>query len=443
MDADIIQFAVRNIYISSADIAADLSRFVDAVLIPSLTEKKANAEVSTPAPLRKDMLDRIPVEFWTVIRRVLEPCAGKGGFLVDMMGRFMVGLAPTIPDPVERRRVIVEECLYWTDINPFNVLVCNMLLNPLGTHNTKGYLGDSLALNPETQWGVAAFDAVVGNPPYNSAGNTGTGNTLWQKFVRRALDEWIAPNGLLVFVHPPGWRKPNSAAGRFTDMFALLAHSNTMVYLEMHGTADGMRVFGCGTRYDWYVVRAAPAQPDTYTIVHDTDNVTSTVRLAEWTWLPSGRIDNIAHIVARGDDVRCPIIQSMSAYEPRKAWISKTQTDVFRHPCVHSTPKSGTRYVYSNTRDRGHFGVPKVIFGDSGLFGAFVDAAGEFGMTQHAMAIQVADAAEGAEILAALKSRAFQDCLERCMFSSFAIDWTLFAQFKADFWRTFELRDAL
>jgi hypothetical protein len=81
--------------------------------------------------------------------------------------------------------------------------------------------------------------------------------------------------------------------------------------------------------------------------------------------------------------------------------------------------------------------VPKVIFGDSGLFGVFVDVTGEFGMTQHAMAIQVTDAVEGAAILSALQSRSFQDCLDRCMFSSFAIDWSLFAQFKAEFWRTF------
>jgi hypothetical protein len=76
----------------------DLSKFVDDFLIPKKVEKKSNAEVSTPVKLRHEMLDIIPIEFWTSIKKVFEPCSGKGGFIVDIIGRFMEGLKEKYQD---------------------------------------------------------------------------------------------------------------------------------------------------------------------------------------------------------------------------------------------------------------------------------------------------------------------------------------------------------
>ena len=35
-----------------------------------------------------------------------------------------------IPDKQERYKVIVEECIYWCDINPTNVFICKLLIDP-------------------------------------------------------------------------------------------------------------------------------------------------------------------------------------------------------------------------------------------------------------------------------------------------------------------------
>ena len=50
----------------------ELSNLIDKYLIPQELEKKNNAEVSTPYSLRKDMLDKIPQEFWTKENTVFE-----------------------------------------------------------------------------------------------------------------------------------------------------------------------------------------------------------------------------------------------------------------------------------------------------------------------------------------------------------------------------------
>ena len=77
---------------------SELSKCIDTYLVPQALEKKSNAEVSTPFALRQDMLDKIPAEFWMSPHTVFEPCAGKGGFIIDIIGRFMAGLAESIPD---------------------------------------------------------------------------------------------------------------------------------------------------------------------------------------------------------------------------------------------------------------------------------------------------------------------------------------------------------
>ena len=47
------------------------------------------------------MLNTIPIDFWTIPRKVLEPCSGKGGFLMDIVDKFMEGLKEVIIDKDE------------------------------------------------------------------------------------------------------------------------------------------------------------------------------------------------------------------------------------------------------------------------------------------------------------------------------------------------------
>ena len=159
--------------------------------------------------------------------------------------------------------------------------------------------------------------------------------------------------------------------------------------------------------------------------------------MSEWSWLPNSNILEINKLLAKKDDERCPIIQSMSAYEPRKKWMSPKKTPEFKYPCVHSTPKTGIRYMYSKVNDRGHFGVSKVIFGESGIYNPVIDMDGKYGMTQGAMAIQVDNLEEATLISKVIESDTFDKIIQSCIFSSFRIDWNIFKEFKKDFWKEF------
>jgi len=273
------------------------------------------------------------------------------------------------------------------------------------------------------------------NPPYNSSGNTGTRNTLWQDFVKTSLNSWLKYDGYLVCVHPPGWRKPNTEKGKFFKMFNLMCHENQMLYLEIHNVKDGMKTFKCGTRYDWYLARRC--EPIFETTVIDENGVEDSLDLTQFNWLPNGCISEVSKILVIDGEEKCPIIQSMSAYEPRRKWMSPKETEEFKYPCVHSTPKGGVRYMYSTVNDRGHFGVSKVIFGESGIYNPIIDINGNYGMTHGSMAIQVDNLEEALNICKAITSKKFNEIIQSCIFSSFRIDWNIFKEFRKDFWKDF------
>ena len=130
-----------------------LSDWIDKHLIVHENEKKNNAEVSTPSNLRKDMLNAPPESFWTRPKKVGDLCVGKGGFAVDIVAKFMKGLSKLIPDEKLRYKTIVETCLYIADINPLNVYICELILNPTGEYKLNTYIGNSLKLNIQTHWG--------------------------------------------------------------------------------------------------------------------------------------------------------------------------------------------------------------------------------------------------------------------------------------------------
>jgi|SaaInlStandDraft_1057018.scaffolds.fasta_scaffold00735_19 hypothetical protein len=435
-DYDSITKRIKHIFL---ECKGDRKKFAETVVEyfkPTCREKKNNAEIPTPRELKLEMTSKVPEDFWLKPQKVLEPSVGKGGFCLEIIEFFMKGLEEKIPDEEERYKTIVEDCLYFADINPVNIHITKLILDPNDEYKLNYYEGDALKLECEKDFGLNGFNLVIGNPPYNSSGNTGTGNTIWQHFVKLSLTKWILKNGYLCMVHPSGWRKPNTKRGKFYGLFKLMTCDNEMQYLEIHGLDDGKKTFDCGTRYDWYIIQKKPK--DILSTVVDEKGVVSKIDMAQFKWMPSFNIDMCRGILTEEkSNELCPIIYDRSAYGADKKWTSKVKTDVFKYPCIHSTPKSGVRYMYSSKNDNGHFGIPKVIFGESGINHVVIDINGKYGITHGAMGIKVSSKKEAIQIKKALLSVKFQDFLKSSLFSSFRIDWNIFKSFKRDFWKEF------
>jgi len=319
------------------------------------------------------------------------------------------------------------------------------------------YEGNTLGMDIEKEFGLKGFDLVVGNPPYqnlqNNISKRGGGDLLWNKFVKKSFDLWLIENGFLLFVHPSGWRKPESKKSKFKGLFKLITHENQMIYLSIHNTKDGMKTFKCGTRYDWYLVNKTKKCKNTF--ISDENNLIHNIDLKNWSFLPNYNFEVVEKLIQENDDSK--VIFSNSSYETRKPWVSqgenvifnrssyssddknvsKKHTDEFKYPLIHSTPKKGVRIMYSSINTKGHFGVPKVIFGETGIYNAIIDEKGEYGMTQHAMAIPFDNIEEATNIKKAIESKEFKKLLDSCSWSNYMIDWRLFTYFKKDFWREF------
>lgn len=427
---------VKELFCKNIKNSKELSQIIDKYLIPQENEKKKNAEVSTPRHLRQDMLEKIPVEFWKEKRKVFEPCCGKGGFLMDIVDKFMTGLKGKYPDEKQRYKDIVENCLYFSDINDMNIFICRLLLDPYNEYKLKYNEGNTLELNIKEKWGLKGFDAVIGNPPYNLTENSR--NIIWNRFVENAIDQYLIMGGYLLFVHPALWRKPVSTNSKLCGLYKKMIHKNTMIYLEIHGTKDGMKTFHCGTRYDFYLLKKGCLKHESTTTIVDEDGNTFTMDLKSLKlyWLPNKSFDVFSKITSNQSKVN--IMYSRSAYGNDKKWMSRVKTESFKYPCVLSTPTSGLRYMYSNINTNGHFGIPKVIFGETGTQNGFYDVDGMYGQTDGVMSIVESNPDIAQQILKCIKSKSFNEFLSACSWSNYRIEWNMFLDIDYDFWKHFK-----
>ena len=195
---------IKELFCKNINNMKELSKVIDKYLIPQELEKKSNAEVSTPFKLRQEMLDKIPVELWTSINKVFEPCAGKGGFIIDIIDKFMNGLKETIHDEKLRYKTIVEECLYFSDINPTNIFICKLLIDPYNEYNLNSNEGNTLELDIKEKWDIEMFDAVIGNPPYNEDPDNSN-----DPHMKPVYQDWVYKfnkiSRMLMFITPSKW----------------------------------------------------------------------------------------------------------------------------------------------------------------------------------------------------------------------------------------------
>jgi hypothetical protein len=430
--------------------SAKVRNLIEQHFTPTNEEKKKYAEVATPVFLVDEMLSKIPTDFWETPKKVFEPCCGKGNFILGIFDKFYKGLE-YITDEAERCRIIVEECIYYADISPLNIFITTELLkchiksyvgesSEIDNIDFKSYTGDTLTLDVNSYWNIEeGFDAVIGNPPYQAEqdnnGKRGGGDLLWNRFIDKSLNYLIIEKGYLLYVNPSGWRKPPNKKSKYNGLYELMTIKNQMIFLSIHNTNDGKKTFNCGTRYDWYLIHKN--RKYTTTLINDENNKLHNIDLDNWKFIPNYNFEIIFKILAN-DENSCDVIFSNSNYETRKKWMSKYKTDIFKYKCIHTTPKSGARYYYSSINNNGHYGIPKVIFGDSGIHNCIIDIKGEYGLTQHAIGIAINNnLEESINIKKALESNKFKDILLSCSWSNYQIDWNLFKYFKKDFWKEF------
>ena len=416
---------VKEIFSKNINNSKQLSELIDKYLIPQELEKKTNAEVSTPYALRQEMLDTVPEEFWKKPHKVFEPCAGKGGFVIDIIDRFMKGLKDRIPDKKQRYKTIIEKCLYFADINPTNIFICKLLIDPYNEYQLNYNEGNTLTLNIKEKWGIEGFDAVIGNPPYQgTCGNKGKGNTLWDKFVKLSIDEWLIKNGYLVFVHPQGWRQIDNKIGK-------LILSKQLLYLNINSVTEGQKVFKCSTTFDYYILQNIKTFKET--IINDYKNNEYSFDLKNMRFISNHSILKINKYLDYNNENG--IIADKNSYETRKKWMSKTETEEFKFPCIYSINKKNELSLrYSNINTKGHFGITKFIVSNGSGF--YKDNEGKYGCTEWSYYIKCT-VKDMDHIEKCFKNQEFLNIIDAVKLTSNKYNYAILKYLKKDFWKEF------
>ena len=420
---------IKELFMKNIKNNRELSNLIDKYLIPQELEKKSNAEVSTPFKLRQEMLDKIPVEFWTSIKKVFEPCAGKGGFIIDIIDKFMNNLEKTIPDEKERYKTIVEKCLYFSDINPTNIFICKLLIDPYNEYKLNYNEGNTLEIDIKEKWDIEGFDAVIGNPPYQLQVGPRKSQPIWNLFTNKYLDN-LSENGYLLFVHPSGWRSP---VGVFRDVYDKIMSKN-LIYINMNDFKKGQEVFNVGTNFDYYLVKNNNnKQPVKIIDIYDKEY---TLDLSKWSFIPSGGFELYEKVLALNGEETVEVLHDYSSYETRKKWVAKTKSEEFKYPCCYTiTIKDGMKCFYSSEK-KGHFDIPKVIWSNGLGTYPIIDENGKYGLTQFSYGI-IDNKENLNNIKLSLENTNFIKLMEYVKFTNNKYNYKVIALFKKDFWKEF------
>jgi len=295
---------------------------------------------------------------------------------------------------------------------------------------------------------MATFDTIIMNPPYNGNKLKSIVNgKIWHKFVEKSL-KLVKDNGYVCSINPSPWRKPKSKL--FNEF-----KNRQLKYLEIHNIQDGKTTFNCSTRYDWYILKNSKSD-NKYTMIKDELGVICKVNMNELDFLPNCEYDLIKEITNKEDKFN--ILSSSRSYDTRKPWISKskilysrcsygcdkphvnqTPTQEFKYPCVFSMTKSNPLTLsWSSTKDKGHFGIPKVIINLPGAtLCCLVDDKGEYGMSQWIFGIEINSKEEGELIKRALMSDKFNRIWMATKWMAMTREWRFFEYLRKDFYKDF------
>ena len=210
---------------SLIDKPKELLELIDSCLKPKQKEKQENGEVFTPMCLVFEMLDNLDKHYIKEHGRSIftepsfkwfDPASGMGNFPVAVYLKLMEGLKTQIPNDEDRKKHIIENMLYMSELNKKNVFISHQIFNMNNQYKLNLYEGDTLELDIVSVWGLElnSFDVILGNPPYNKGGirsHTGKqlgdkNETIWTKFIEKSF-EWLKPDGFLAFINPLSWLK--------------------------------------------------------------------------------------------------------------------------------------------------------------------------------------------------------------------------------------------
>jgi hypothetical protein len=296
------------------------------------------------------------------------------------------------------------------------------------------YAGVNVIIANYLEWKTdMLFDIICGNPPYNSPdeeNKVGFSETLWEDFVKKSLS-LLKEGGFLCLIHPGSWRKPEH------ELWPIIT-KNQIFHLEIHGSDDGRKTFGCLTRYDWYILQKRSCYEAT-TIIDELGNA-SKIDLRNCKFLPNFLIKEVSELLVKNGEKSCEILR-LRSYDAEREWVSDKKSKKFCHPIIRgirAENNGGVTIHYTSRTDKGGFDTPKVIVSNTGNMYALNDFDGKYSFSCLCFGI-ISDTKENAELMTkALSSKKWNEIIKATKWCNGPItDHKMFSYFRKDFWKAF------
>jgi len=401
-------------------------------------ERKSHGEILTPfeelAKPMVNLMDKYDKDFWTVpTNKVLDSSAGYGTFLILCLYKFMEGLVEFEPDEDKRLKHIIENQLYYGELQAKSVFSWLVAIDPNDEYNTNiywgSYLDDGFDYHMKNVWKVEKFDLIIQNPPYQMQ-KEGFKKTqpLWHLFVQKSLN-FLNNDSYMIMVHPGSWRNVD---GMFQETKVKMT-SKQILYLNMNSTKVGFDIFGANIDFDYYLLKNTNSKIDTDIV--DMNNNIYSVSLKNIDFIPNSNISEVLNLVAKPGEEKIFLIWDSKHHTQRLDRMSKIKDDTFKYPCLYTVGKKNPGFWYSKDKST-HFDLPKVIWGN-GLTDVITDSSGKYGLTQFAYAI-VDEINNLENIQKALKSERFiKEIMGYNKGVGHIYNRKIIATFRKDFWKEF------
>ena len=408
-------------------------------------KQKQNGEVFTPYEIIIKMLN----ELENAYERKNNSCiyanpnlkwfdnsSGIGNFMIVIYCKLYIGLKDIIKNSKKRKKHILENMLYMSELEQTNIDKCVEYFNSgekCKNISMNINCGDSLELDVEKTWKFKEFDIIIGNPPYqkqNKKNNTargGTNNNLYIEFIRKSISQ-IKQDGYLVYIHPENYRKINNNI--LNDMLAYR--------FEFIGLGYGGKLFkGVSTKTDFYVWKKTPNDDKFLSVVECYDKKNSLIVRNIFhinlnnniDFIPryySSEIQSILHkITSVGYNKTC-VVNSFCHKIREHVVKHADKTNEHIYPLYNT---SGNPYEYFSSKKHYDQDKKKVILSCSGRLSPIYDD-GKFGTTQDSMYIIVQSDFEGQQLIKILNTKLYQLIINICKWGNFRNEQKLFSTIK-------------